>query len=113
MPFQTRGVQDVHGQHITAAWCDKPYQQSQARLAHVHHTAAPIANLCQQNKSPCKYWGNEQHECIPAAETTDEALLRLFGPVAAVAAVAEADVDWRAEGAVMLALAKAACLVVM
>ena len=102
MPFQSRGRQDVHRRHITAAQCDKPYQQSQARLAHKTSYSGTYSNLCQQNKSPSRYWGNEQHERIPAAETTDEALLRLFG---SVAAVAEAGVDWRAEGAVMLALA--------
>ena len=109
MPFQSKGRQDVHGWHITAAQRDKPYQQSQARLIHTHHTAAPTATFVSRTTKAHAGIG-EQRECVPAAETVDEALLRLFGPAAAVA---EADVDWRAEGAVMLALAKAACLVVI
>lgn len=96
--------------HSTAAWISEPYQQSHGRLAHYTSYSSTYSNLCQQNKSLCRYWGNEQPERIPAAETVDEALLRLIGPVAAAA---KAGADCRADGAVMLALAKAACLVVI
>ena len=69
---------------------------------HIHIIQRHLQQPVSAQHSPCRHWGTERRECIPAAETVDEALLRLVGPVAAVA---EAGVDWRAEGAVMLALA--------